>query len=135
MMGLDVHDVVVFRHRPIRPEHAVLAVMHGVFLAQPVEIRPERIGPEQLGVADVEIMKRNGIGLVPRGALMGIPGGIDCSVHGRLLMVRLPWLAPEARLLTELHPVARARARDSLMHSAAPGRQSARCPLLSKFGP
>ena len=42
MIGLDVHDVVVFGHRPIRPEHAVLAVMHRVFPAQPVEIRPER---------------------------------------------------------------------------------------------
>jgi hypothetical protein len=31
MIGLDVHDVVVFGDRPIRPEHAVLAVMHGIF--------------------------------------------------------------------------------------------------------
>ena len=46
-----VHDVVVFGDRPIRPEHAVLAVMHRVFLAQPVEIRPERIGAEQFGIA------------------------------------------------------------------------------------
>src|SRR5260370_29869684 len=81
MIGLDVHDVVVFCHRPVRPDPAVLAVMHGVFLAQPVEIRPEGIGLEQLGLADVDIIKRNGIGLVPSRPLTGIPGEIDCSVH------------------------------------------------------
>src|ERR1700737_1769759 len=81
MMGLDVHDVVVFCHRPVRPEHAVLAVMHGVFLAQPIEIRPEGIGLEQLGLAYVDIRQRDGIGLVPGGPLMGISGEIHCSVH------------------------------------------------------
>ena len=84
MVGLDVHDVVVFGHRPIRPEHAVLAVMHRLFPAQPVEIRPERIGLEQFGMADVEITERNRLSPVARGAQMGISGEIDGSVHGRL---------------------------------------------------
>ncbi|MHC2696172.1 hypothetical protein ACVME9_008663 [Bradyrhizobium liaoningense] len=58
MVGLDLHDVVVARHRPIRPEHRVLAVMHGIFPAQPVEIGPERIRPEQLRVARIELLQR-----------------------------------------------------------------------------
>src|ERR1700704_2408215 len=96
MVSLDVHDVVVLCHRPVRPEHAVLTVMHGIFLAQPVEIRPEGIGPEQLGMADVDITKRNGIGLVPgSGSLMGIPAEIDCSVHRTSPDDPPPWLAPE----------------------------------------
>src|ERR1700686_4542978 len=118
MVGLDVHDVVVFCHRPVRPEHAVLAIVPRGFLAQPVEIRPERIRPEQLGMADVDIFKRNGIGLVPCRALTGIAGGIDGSVHRASPGGPPPWLAPEARLLSELHPVARARARESLPHLA-----------------
>src|SRR6476661_5144834 len=84
MVGLDVHDVVVFGHRPIRPEHAVLAVMHRVFAAQPVEIRPERVGLEQLRMADVEITEWNRLSFFARGLQMGIFGEIDGSVHGRL---------------------------------------------------
>ena len=84
MVGLDVHDVVVFGHRPIRPEHAVLAVMHRVFPAQPVEIRPERVGLEQLRMADVEITEWNRLSPVARGAQMGISGEIDGSVHEHL---------------------------------------------------
>src|SRR5258705_12404803 len=63
--------------------------MHGRFPAQPVEIRPERIGPEQLGVADVDVLKRNAIGPVPSGPLMGLRSEIDCSLHRRLRMIRL----------------------------------------------
>jgi len=59
--------------------------MHGVFLAQPIEIRPEGIGLEQLGLADVDIRQRNGIGLVPGGPLMGISGEILVPCIGRLL--------------------------------------------------
>ena len=84
VVGLDVHDVVVFGHRPIRPEHAVLAVVHRVFPAQPVEIRPERVGLEQLRIADVEIAERNRLSPFARGQLMGISGEIDGSVHGHL---------------------------------------------------
>ena len=59
MIGLDLHDVVVFGDRPIRPEHAVLAVMHGVFPAQPFEIGPERIGMKQFGIARIELLERD----------------------------------------------------------------------------
>ena len=41
------------------------------------------------GVADVDVFKRNGIGLVPGSLLMGVRGEIDRSVHRRLLMIRL----------------------------------------------
>src|SRR3982751_5272724 len=33
VIGFDFHDVVVFGDRPVRPEHAVLAIMHRRFLA------------------------------------------------------------------------------------------------------
>jgi hypothetical protein len=81
MIGLDLHDVVVFGHRPIWPEHRVLAVMHRRFPAQPVEIRPERIGLEQLGIGDIEFRKRKRSRVVARGPLMGLAGEIDRSVH------------------------------------------------------
>ncbi len=54
MIGFDVHDVVVFSHRPVRSEYAVLAIMHRLFLAQPVEIRPEGIGVKQIRIAGME---------------------------------------------------------------------------------
>jgi hypothetical protein len=67
--------------------------MHGRFLAQPVEIRPERIGPEQFGMTNVDVFKRNGIGPFPGGLLIGVRSEIDCSVHRCFLMIRLRgWL-------------------------------------------
>ncbi|MET4736386.1 hypothetical protein ABIF73_000525 [Bradyrhizobium japonicum] len=58
MVGLDLHDVVVARHRPVRPEHRVLAIVHGILAAQAIEIGPERIRPEQLGIARIELLQR-----------------------------------------------------------------------------
>src|SRR6188508_1591378 len=87
--------------------------MHRLFPAQPVEIRPERIGLEQLGIADVEICQGRGIGLVARGLQMGIAGEIDGSVHGPLSLT-VPWRSmPEGRCFTLLHPEPRAGARSS----------------------
>ena len=42
-------------------------LVDGIFLAQPVEVRPERVRAKQLGVSRVEILKRKRIGLVARG--------------------------------------------------------------------
>ena len=55
--------------------------MHRVFLAQPVEIGPERIGAKQFGIAGIELLQRHGIGALPRGRLMRISGWIDGPVH------------------------------------------------------
>jgi hypothetical protein len=77
--------------------------MHRLFPAQPVEIRPERIGLEQFGMADVEITERNLLSTLACGAQMGISGEIDGSVHGRLsLTVSRPKQA--GRCFTLLHP-------------------------------
>jgi hypothetical protein len=84
MIVFDVHDVVVPGHRPIRTEHAVLAVVHGRFLAQPVEIRPEGIGPEQFGVAGIELVERDRIGSLARRLLLGVLGEFDGPVHAFL---------------------------------------------------
>ena len=63
--------------------------MHRLFPAQPVEIRPERVGLEQLRMADVEIGERNRLRAFMRIPLMGIGGEIDGSVH-----VHLPDCSP-----------------------------------------
>src|SRR6476620_12273980 len=81
MIGLDLHDVVVFGHRPIGPEHAVVAAMNRVFLAQPVEIGPEWIGAKQFGIAGVELLEREGIGALPCRFLTDGLSGIDRPVH------------------------------------------------------
>ena len=63
------------------PNTLSLAVVHRLFLAQPVEIGPERIGAKQFGVAGIELFKRNAIGAVPRRLLIGILNEIDGPVH------------------------------------------------------
>src|SRR3982751_2584157 len=92
MVGLDVHDVVVFRYRPVRPEHAVLAIMHRRFLAQPVEIRPEGIGTKQFGIARIELLERSGIGQASSGLLPGLYSRIDGAVHSACSLVAPPRL-------------------------------------------
>ena len=66
MVGIDRHDVVVLGHRPVRAEHAVLAVVDRVFLAQPLEVGPELVSFEQFGIADVEFVERHRIGALAR---------------------------------------------------------------------
>src|SRR6266851_8922375 len=103
--------------------------MHGRFLAQPVEIRPERIGPEQLGVADVDVFKRNGIGLVPNGPLMGVRGEIDCSVHRRLLMIRLRGWLRKRDYCANYIPLRAPEQGRVLSPSAAAGHDSRNAPF------
>ncbi len=83
--GFDLHDVVVRRHRPVGPEHAVAAIVDRVLAAQPFEIGPERIGAEQLRIADVEVLERGGVGLVA--------GGLDA--RGRAGAGSMPGLKRE----------------------------------------
>src|SRR6266852_4127222 len=96
MVCLDVHDVVVFCHRPVRPEHAVLAIMDRVFLAKPIEIGPERIAAKQFGIAGIKLLKRNRIGSLPSGFLIGILNEINRPMHRATPCLFPPWLIPEA---------------------------------------
>ena len=61
--GVDMHDVVVARDRPIGLDRRVGAVMHRLFLAQPLEPRPQRIVLEQSRRAGMELRQRRRIGL------------------------------------------------------------------------
>src|SRR3978361_657937 len=81
MIGLDVHDVVIFFHRPVGPEHAVLAAMDRIFPTEPVEIGPERIGAKQFGIAGIELLERDGVGALAGRLLMDGVSGIDGPVH------------------------------------------------------
>jgi hypothetical protein len=81
MIGLDMHDVVVLHHRPVRTELAVLAVVNRILFPQPLKIGPERIGAEKIGIAGIEVLKRRRIGLVARRLLLGALRKIQRAVH------------------------------------------------------
>src|SRR3954454_21622302 len=76
-----MHDVVVFGDRPIGFDRRIGAIMHRLFLAQPLEIRPQRIVLEQFWRAGMKLLQRRGIRLFARGALTLFPvwpdGGLD----------------------------------------------------------
>ncbi len=65
MIGVHRHDVVVARHRPVGAELAVLAEVHRLLGAQALEPGPMGVGPEELGIADVEVFQGGGVGLGP----------------------------------------------------------------------
>ncbi len=119
MVGVDRHDVVVARHRPVRAEHRVLAVVDRVFLAQAVEIRPVRVGAEQLGMAGIELGKRQRISALARGVLAGPGVQIDRSVHERLPSCPSRIGSGGRPCWRELQPVGNAPARASLALLAA----------------
>src|SRR5215216_817292 len=64
VIGVDMHDVVIFGHRPIGLDRRVGAVMHRLLLAQPLEPRPQRIVLEQLWRAWMKILQRGRISLL-----------------------------------------------------------------------
>ncbi|WP_343227909.1 hypothetical protein [Sphingopyxis soli] len=70
VVGVDGHDVVEFRHRPIGAELAVAAEMDGIFRAQPFEIGPMAVCPPKFGIADVDVFESD-----RRGAIMRSHGG------------------------------------------------------------
>jgi len=74
VVGVDMHDVFIFGHRPERAVFALLAVMDRVFTAQTLEIRPHRICPEELRVADVDLFKRDRVGVRNRLVSTGSQG-------------------------------------------------------------
>ena len=81
VVGIDMHDVVVFGHRPIGLDRRVGAVVHRLFLAQPLEPRPQRVVLEQSWRTGMKILQRRRIGFFARGAqklfLVGSDGGLD----------------------------------------------------------
>ena len=123
MIGVDGHDVVVARHRPVRAEHRLLAVVDRVFLAQPVEIRPVRVGAEQLGMAGIELLERQRKRAFARGVLAGRGVQIDRSVHERLPYLPFQIRSGGRPCWRELHPVGNAPARASLALLAASHRR------------
>ena len=60
---LDVDDVVEARDRPVGTELALRAVVDRVLLAQALEVAPVRVGLEELGVRDVDLVERNRVGI------------------------------------------------------------------------
>ena len=57
VIRVGMHDVGELRQRPIRAELTLRAVMHRRFVAQPLEIRPHRVGLEQRRVTDVDRLR------------------------------------------------------------------------------
>jgi hypothetical protein len=76
VIGLDMHDVLVLGHRPVRTDAAQGTVVDRRFLAQPFEIRPHRIRAEQLRTAHVDVLERHRIGFAAR-----VVDGLVGSVH------------------------------------------------------
>ena len=81
VVGVDMHDVVVLGDRPIGLDRRIGAVMHRLFLAQPLEPGPQRVVLEQSWRTGMKILQRRRIGLFARGAqklfLVGTDGGLD----------------------------------------------------------
>src|SRR3954447_4809486 len=63
MINLDLHDVLVFRHRPIGAVGACRAVMNRVLAPQPGEIRLPDIVLVEMRVADVDRVERQALGI------------------------------------------------------------------------
>ena len=60
MVRIDGHDVVEKSDRPVRTEHAVLAVVYRRIAPQALEIRPETVGAPKLDIADIDVFERHG---------------------------------------------------------------------------
>src|SRR5438132_12098269 len=64
MADLDLHDVLVLRHRPVRAIEALPAVMYRVFAPQAGEIGVVGIILVEFGIADVDVVERHAVGMV-----------------------------------------------------------------------
>src|SRR3954447_5173957 len=63
MINLDLHDVLVFRHRPIGAVGACRAVMNRVLAPETGEIRLPDIVLVEMRVADVDRVERQAVGI------------------------------------------------------------------------
>ena len=82
VVGVHRHDVVVLGHRPVRPELMLGGVVHRVFFAQALEIRPHRIGAEKLRIGGTDLGERHGIGALAGGLLQIVMQIARGDVHG-----------------------------------------------------
>ncbi len=73
VVEFDREDVVVARHRPIRPERRGLAIMHGIVAAQLREQRPPGVVLIEVGIADVD---RRQPALLPPGPSLPSPRSV-----------------------------------------------------------
>ncbi len=80
-VGVDMHDVAILGHRPVAAHRAGGAEVHRLLVAQPLEIGPQRIGTEQLGMAGMKFRERRRVGLFAGGAQPFVAGGSDRPVH------------------------------------------------------
>ena len=71
-VGLHLHDVFVFGHRPERPELAVVGEMHRIVAPQP----GEPVGPDVVlknpRVGDVDLLERHRPWIAQRGIVQWI---------------------------------------------------------------
>src|SRR5258706_41511 len=85
-----MHDVVVLRDRPVVADWAGRTEMDRLLVAQPFEIRPERIGAEEFGIARMKLRQRRRIGFLTRGSLALLHASATGAVHLR------PFILPRA---------------------------------------
>src|ERR1700722_18718845 len=76
-----MHNVVILGHRPIIADGACRAEMNGLFVAQSLEIGPERIGAEELRIARMKFTKRRSKSFCAGDAQHFISGMVPNSVH------------------------------------------------------
>ena len=57
MVRVDIHDVVVFGHRPVGPHHTFGGVVHRVFGAQALKMGPQGVVGKQRRVRRVQFFK------------------------------------------------------------------------------
>jgi hypothetical protein len=51
----------------------------GVFVAQPLEVAPERVGFEELRIRDIDLVERNGVGIDAGLRAAHVASGSRCS--------------------------------------------------------
>ena len=74
--------------RPIGAKRAVLAEMHGVFVAQAFKIRPVDVVEEKVFIANVEIIEWHAVGTLPSGGeLFCIILNVQYCLLGPLILV------------------------------------------------
>src|SRR5690606_14867832 len=83
MVGLDFHDVVILGHRPVRTEHAVLAVVHRVFFPKTLEVGCKGKILKQFGVTGIHVLERHGVSTLTR-----LVDRLDRTVHWASLRSR-----------------------------------------------